>query len=110
MSEYLFLFRFDRGVPSPAEMQARMQKWMSWVDGIAKKGQLKGGQPLESSGRVMTGPKQVITDGPYAEAKDIVGGYLMVTAKDLDGATELARGCPVLEAGGSVEIRAIGQM
>ena len=49
----------------------------------------------------------VVVDGPYAEAKDIIGGYLSIEAKDLNQATELAKGCPILNIGGSVEVRQV---
>ena len=53
----------------------------------------------------MKGKKKTVVDGPFAEAKDLVGGYLLVTADNLDDAAELARGCPILEVDGAVEIR-----
>jgi hypothetical protein len=114
MADYLFLFRggmqHETG-HSPAEMQASMQKWLGWIGGIGKKGQLKGGQPLDNGGKVILGKQRVVTDGPYAEAKDIVGGYLIVTAKDLAEAYEIiAKGCPGPDEGGSVEVRALAPM
>ena len=113
MADYLFLFRggmqHEPG-HSPAELQASMQKWLGWIGGIGKNGQLKGGQPLENGGKVIAGKKRVVTDGPYAEAKDIVGGYLIVTAKDLAEAYEIAKGCPGPDEGGSVEVRGLAPM
>jgi hypothetical protein len=113
MADYLFLFRggmqHEPG-HSPAEMQASMQKWLGWIGGIGRSGQLKGGQPLDNGGKVIAGKKRVVTDGPYAEAKDIVGGYLVVTAKDLAEAYEIAKGCPGPDEGGSVEVRALAPM
>jgi hypothetical protein len=55
----------------------------------------------------VNGKQKAITDGPYAEAKDLVGGFSLIEARDLDEAAELSKGCPVLERGGSVEIRPI---
>ena len=110
MSDYLFIFR--GGMPanlSPAEMQASMKKWTGWIGGIAQAGKLKGGQPLEKGGKVIHA-KRVVTDGPYAEAKDLVGGYLIVTADNLDAALAIAQGCPAPEEGGSVEVRGIAPM
>ena len=113
MADYLFLFRggmqHESG-RSPAELQASMQKWLGWIGGIGKKGQLKGGQPLENGGKVIAGKQRVMTDGPFAEAKDIVGGYLVVTAKDLAEAYEIAKGCPAPDEGGSVEVRGLAPM
>jgi hypothetical protein len=95
---------------SPAEMQASTQKWMSWIGGIGKSGQLKGGQPLDKERKFISGAKRAVTDGPYTEAKDLIGGYLIVTAKDLAAAIEIAKGCPAPEEGGSVEVRALAPM
>jgi len=113
MADYLFLFRggmqHETG-HSPAELQASTQKWMGWIGGIAQSGKLKGGQPLENGGHVIASRKHVITDGPFAEAKDVVGGYLIVTADSLSSALEIAKGCPSPDEGGSVEVRALAPM
>ncbi len=109
MADYLLLFRGQPADASPAELQASMKKWTTWINGIAQKGRLKGGQPLEKGGKVIR-PKRAVTDGPYTEAKDVVGGYLIVTADGLDDAVEIARGCPAPDEGGSVEVRAIAPM
>jgi hypothetical protein len=113
MADFLFLFRGgmrDPAEQTPAELQAGMQRWMGWIGGIATKGQLKGGQPLQKGGTVIAGKKRLVTDGPYAEAKDVVGGYLIVTAKDLPEAIEIARGCPGPDEEGSVEVRELAPM
>jgi len=68
------------------------------------------GEPLESGGKVVRGKQKAITDGPYAESKDLVGGYLLIEARNLEEATELSRGCPVLDVDGTVEIRPIASM
>lgn len=111
MASYLYLFR-GGDVPgrSPEEMQAHMQRWRGWIAELAKAERFKGGEPLEPGGKVMAGTKRVVTDGPYAEAKDVVGGYLLVEADNLGVATELAAGCPIFDAGGSVEVRPIVRM
>jgi hypothetical protein len=77
---------------------------------LSAKGHLKGGEPLGDSGRVLRGRNKSVTDGPYAEAKDVVGGYLLVQAKDLEHAVELSRGCPIFDRDGSVEVRPIRSM
>jgi hypothetical protein len=110
MADYLYLFRGGDPLPSPEAMQAHMQKWMAWMKELSAKGHFKGGEPLETSGKVLRGRNKSVTDGPYAEAKDVVGGYLVVQAKDLDAATELSRGCPIFETNGSVEVRQIRAM
>jgi hypothetical protein len=109
MADYLYLFR--GGDPlSPEAMQAQMQKWMGWIKELSAKGHFKGGEPLETGGKVLRGRNKSVTDGPFAEAKDVVGGYFVVTAKDIDHAVELSRGCPIFETNGSVEVRPIRSM
>ncbi len=112
MTEYLYLFRGGMsGEQSPAQMQAQLKKWGAWIESLAKQGKFTAGQPLGKEGRVLRGTKKTVTDGPFAEAKDLVGGYLIVKAKDLDEATELARGCPIFESpDGNVEVRPIASM
>jgi hypothetical protein len=111
MSEFLYVYRGgQRAQSSPEQMQQIMQKWGTWLQGLADKGHLKDrGNPLEPDGKLVSGTGKNITDGPYAE-KDLVGGYSLIVAKDLVQATELSKGCPILERGGSVEVRPIMKM
>ena len=111
MSEFLYVYRGgQRSQASPEQMQQIMQKWMTWMEGLAQKGHLKDrGHPLEPAGKLVSGSGQSVTDGPYAE-KDLVGGYSLIQARDLAQAAELSKGCPILERGGSVEVRPIMQM
>lgn len=111
MASFLYLFRGgDQVKRSPEEMQAHMQRWRGWIAELAKDGHVKGGEPLEPGGKVMSGSKRLVTDGPYAEAKDLVGGYLLVEWDNLGVATEMATGCPIFDGGGSVEVRPIVKM
>lgn len=114
MANFMYLFRggFDSNPDIAAEqMQAQMQKWVAWMQQLSKQGHFKAGEPLEKTGKVLRANKKAIHDGPFAEAKDVVGGYLIVTAETLEHATELAKGCPILENdGGTVEVRAIREM
>ena len=113
MDKFLYVFRGGdarRAAASPEEMQQHMQKWMAWMDGLGKEGKLVAGEPLHSEGKVVKEAGAVITDGPFAEGKEIVGGYLIVNASDLDGAVEISKGCPIFEHGGSVEVRQIASM
>jgi hypothetical protein len=111
MAEYLYLFRGRMQQQSPEAMQAHMQKWMTWMKELTASGNFKGGQPLEDKGgKVLRGRSKSVTDGPYAEAKDVVGGYLLVEAKSFDHAVELSRGCPIFDVDGSVEVRTIMKM
>jgi hypothetical protein len=111
MSEFLFIYRGgNRPSGSPEQMQQTMQKWMSWMKELGAKGHLKdAGHPLDANGKTVKGTKKAVTDGPYAE-KDLVGGYSLVTAKDLNHAVELTSGCPIFEIDGTVEVRAIMAM
>ncbi len=114
MNTYLYIFRGGTEAMakySPAELQANMQKWADWMKSLTQSGNFKSGEPLEATGKTVRGPKKTVTDGPYAEAKDLVGGYLLITAKDLNHATELAHGCPIFQhEQGSVEVRQVRQM
>ncbi|HEV8599401.1 MAG TPA: YciI family protein [Gemmatimonadales bacterium] len=106
MPEFLYIYRGTQRPSDPQEGQQILQKWMSWLEGLAKQGKLKDrGQPLEPTGKVVNGRAKTVTDGPYAEAKDLVGGFSLVEARDLDEAVELSKGCPALERGGTVEVR-----
>ena len=66
--------------------------------------------PLEGTGKVVTGKQKIVNDGPFAEAKDVVGGYIVIEARDLLHAVEISKGCPILEVGGSVEVRPIEKL
>ena len=110
MSEYVFLYRGGRRGESAAESEQIMQKWVTWMQDLAANGHMKDrGQPLEPEGKVVRA-KGTITDGPYPESKDVVGGYTLIEAKDLLQAAELARGCPIFERDGIVEVRPVMQM
>ena len=114
MKEYLFLFRGGDGATlqqSPEKWQAHMQKWNQWMGGIQEKGQLVGAQPLDQDGKQVYGTKKVVSDGPYMEGKEVVGGYLMCRADNYDAAVEISKGCPILEfENGLVEVREIKAM
>jgi hypothetical protein len=111
MSDFVFLYRGgDRPTGSPEQLQQQMQRWMNWMKTLGEKGHLKdAGHPLEQSGKVVRAHKNV-HDGPFAEAKDVIGGYTLVHASDLAHAVELTHGCPIFEIGGAVEVRPIMQM
>ncbi|HEX4023054.1 MAG TPA: YciI family protein [Acidobacteriaceae bacterium] len=108
MSEFMYLFRGGDIPASPEQMQKSMEKWVAWFKDLGATGHLKDlGNPLEPTGKVVKGKQKVITDGPYAEAKDVVGGYTIVEAKDIAQALELSKDCPIFDAGGSVEVRPV---
>jgi hypothetical protein len=112
MSEFVYLYRGgERPSGSPEQMQRQMQNWMAWMKQLSDQGHIKDpGHPLERTGKLVTGKHKAITDGPFAEAKDVVGGYTLVQAKDLAHAVELTSGCPILDVGGFVEVRPIMKM
>jgi hypothetical protein len=109
MSEFTFLFRGNFiSEQSPEQRQAYGQKWVTWFKGLGDKGFIKHtGAPLQPSGKVVKGAQKNVHDGPYAEAKDIVNGFTVIEARDIDHAMEIASGCPLLELGGAVEVRPI---
>lgn len=113
MTKYLYLFRggdAQRAQLSPEAMQAHLQVWGKWMKGLAEKGQLVDGLPLSGEGKQVKKKGKVVTDGPYAEGKEIVGGYLIVNAKSLDEAVEMSKDCPIFEHDGEVEVREITDM
>jgi hypothetical protein len=111
MTEFIYLYRGGESPASPAEGQKVMQQWMAWMKELGEKGHLKAvGSPLEKTGKLVSGKQKVVSDGPFAEAKDLIGGFTLVLAKDIDEAAELAKGCPIFLAGGGVEVRPILQM
>jgi hypothetical protein len=113
MSEFVYLFRIGaaeqrEAMGTPEQAQQSMRVWLAWMRELEAKGHLKNpGQPLEAEGRVVRGRQKAVTDGPYVEVKDLVAGFIVIEARDLAQAVELSTGCPMLEGGGSVEIRPV---
>ena len=110
MSEFMMLFHYEpaKYAPSPDEIEASIVRWQNWIGGIAAQGKFKGANQLGEVGKVMKS-KTVVPDGPYAEVKEIVGGYLVVEAENMEEAMAMAKGCPIFEEEetGKVEIRQI---
>ena len=109
MAKFLFVYR--RGSTAvdnmtPEQMQQQMQRWQTWIaEGMQKGWLLEPGDALLAEGRVVK-PKDVVTDGPFVESKEIVGGFSIVQAETIDAAARHAEGCPILlVAEGSVEVR-----
>jgi hypothetical protein len=113
MAKFMYIFRGGGFVAkglSPAELGAHLGRWTAWVKELAQAGHHEeGGHPLQMPGKTVRGSKRQITDGPFAEGKDLVTGTLIVIAESLDEAARLALGCPVYEFDGSVEVRPILQ-
>jgi hypothetical protein len=112
-SPFLLIFRdtaHAANVLSPAQRQELYQEWLDWYNGLAARGQVQLGHPLEESGRVVSAGGRVV-DGPFAESKEAVGGFFLLTVGDLDEATEVAHGCPSLKWGlVTVEVRPVAEM
>ena len=109
MAKYLFVYRYSgleaNAAPTPGDPADVMQKWGEWIGrGFEEGWMVDGGDALKDEGAVVS-PDHSVTDGPYAETKEVVAGYSMVQADRLAAATEIAKGCPMLLAGGSVEVR-----
>ncbi|MDR3402119.1 MAG: YciI family protein [Chthoniobacter sp.] len=106
-SEYLLLFRgtdWHRGL-TPGEIKRIMIDWMEWSDGLVAEGRTKARRSLGGTGKIISGKERNVSDGPYAEAKEAVAGYFLVEVDDLDEAVEIARQCPTLAFGATVEVR-----
>lgn len=95
---------------SADQRQQLMNQWNAWYDGLAAEGKVQHGHPLEPQGRVVTGPNgQRVSDGPFAETAEAIGGYFLLTVSDLDEATRIAQRCPSLAHGMAVEVRPIAE-
>ena len=114
MSEFLLLFRGGEGMAaakqSPETFQQHMKKWKVWMEGLGKEGKFIAGQPLADEGSVISGSKKVVTDGPFAEGKELVGGYLMIKATNIQEAVAISKNCPIFEYNGTVEVREVQEM
>jgi hypothetical protein len=113
MSEFVYLFRStpegqQAAMGTPERAQRSLETWMAWIRELEAGGHLKDrGQPLERTGKVVRGAQAAVTDGPFVEAKDMVLGFIVVEARDMAQAVELAAGCPIVHGGGSLEIRPV---
>ena len=93
---------------SPEQMQQLIGKYMSWIERLREKEHFVSGEPLEEHGKVLSGKDgSIVTDGPFPEAKEAVGGFFILRARDLAEAVEIAKGCPIFESGGTAEVRPI---
>lgn len=108
MAKFMFVYRDSATQPelSPEQMQQAMQVWMDWIEkGTSAGWILDGGDALKPDGRLVK-PDSTVTDGPFAESKELVSGYSMIEAKDYDAAVELAKTSPMITVHqGLVEVR-----
>jgi hypothetical protein len=107
-SEYLLVFRntgWHRDL-SAEEIQENMDRFTQWFERLNNAGKFKSGGPLGQYGKILTG-KNTVIDGPFAESKEAIAGFFIIRADSLEQAVEVARGCPGLEFGQTVEVRAM---
>lgn len=107
MTEFMMIFRSEpqnAEKPSPEQMQNSIKSWQDWIGGIAAQGKFVSTNALGSNGQTVSA-NGMVTDGPYVEVKERVGGYIIVKADDMEDAVKLSKGCPVLSLGGKVEVR-----
>ncbi len=114
MKEFLLVFRRDftnkDAQPSPEQMQSMMPDWQNWMGSIAAQNKLVSpGNRLSSEGRVVN-VNAVVTNGPYVEIREAIGGYIIVKAASIDEAAEMSKDCPILKIGGNVEVRTVVSM
>jgi hypothetical protein len=113
MGEYVLLYRnsvegSEEALGTPERAQASIARCREWIDGLAANGQLRNvGLALQPPGRVVRGARKTVIDGPFAETKELVVGFSVIEARDFVHAAEIAAGWPMLERGGSVEVRPV---
>jgi len=110
-----FMLIFHGGEMQPAEqtpenMEASMGKWIFWIDKLAKAGKYDSGEPLLPGGKMISGANKTITDAPFIEGKEIVGGYFIINAADYKEAVELCADYPDYDRGGKVQVRQVIKM
>ena len=105
---YMLIFRgtdWYKGL-SPEEMQQVSDKWMTWFKGLMADGKAIAGNPLEREGKIV-GKNRVVSDGPFAESKETIGGFFMLKVDTMDAAVAIAKDCPGLPYGIRVEVRPV---
>ena len=116
MPNYMLFLHEDQGQfdgRAPDEMMRIIEEYGAWAETMRDAKRLAGGEKLtDDAGKVLRpkAGKIVVTDGPYAESKEIVGGYFAITAKDYAEACEIAKECPHLKYGGRIEVREVHQL
>jgi len=107
---YMLIFRgtdWQKNL-SPEEMQQISDKWMAWFKGLMEAGKVTAGNPLEPEGKVVSGKGgRVVSDGPFAESKETIGGYFLLKVNTMDEAVAIAKDCPGLPYGARVEVRQV---
>lgn len=110
MKEYMLIFRNEKRVDTPApsveQMQMVVGQWQTWIRSIDALGKYSDTNRLLPEGKTVF-PNNIITDGPYVEGKEMIGGYVIVKSDSIDDAVEIAKTCPNLTYGGNVEVRSV---
>lgn len=112
MDEYILIFRHEDGskIASPEQMQMWMKQTMDWIGGIAAQNKFKSGTGLPFADAKVVRPNNVVTNGPFGDIKETIGGFIIVKAESVEEAVEFAKGSPVLQGeGNSVEVRKIAK-
>lgn len=112
MDEYMLIFRHEDGkkVASPEQIQIWMKQTMDWIGTISAKGKFVSGTGLPFDDSKVVWHQGVVTDGPFGDIKETIGGYIVVKADTIEEAVEFAKGSPVLQGNGnSVEVRKIAK-
>ncbi len=107
---YMLLYRSDEWYNklSQAELQKLMNQNKSWIETLSARGKAKPGRALERSGAIISGSNgRFVTDGPFAESKEAIGGYLVLDVETMDEAISIAQTSPGLAYGGSIEVRPV---
>jgi hypothetical protein len=106
--QHMILFRgtkWDKGL-SPEEIQNVLNRWTQWYARLAKEMKVISARPLVARGKIVKGKKKrIVSDGPFAESKEAIAGYFLLDVRTMDEAVEIAKECPTLDYGGSVEVR-----
>lgn len=112
MEKFMLIFQggMPERTPSAEEMQTSMAKWMAWIDKLAKDGKYVSGEPLLPGGKLIKGNHKNVTDGPYTEGKELVGGFFIINAADYSEVVELCKDYPDYEQGGSIQVRQVMKM
>src|SRR6266446_5789720 len=106
---YMLLFRGTelRKSLSPEQMQKVSEDWMAWFKRLTQQGKAVAGNPLEREGKIVSGKERVVSDGPFAESKEAIGGYFLLDVATMEEAVAIARDCPGLPYGIRVEVRPV---
>jgi hypothetical protein len=109
MEKFMLIFQggMPAEAPSPEFMQQQMGKWMAWIEKLTKAGKYISGEPLEPGGKLVSGKNKPATDGPYTEGKEVVGGFFIINAANMEEAVKICADYPDFDQGGTVQVRKV---